>query len=781
MGAFTERHRARGAAAFAAAAGAQPSGRAAGVAVWSDSSLLQQEIERTLGGSAASPRWVSWRLTALLALAVVGFVAAALFVRELASVPRLSGDWRANAAGEPVLVGSSDAVLQPFIGRRLVALDRADSPSAPTRGTPLRAYTSTRWIPGDGQRLQAIAEHARLQRLFENPGRGTPLQLVFDDGRRVETSAAHGSVRALPATTGFLTLLALTLFVSAAVVLLSRPSPANRLYAAAALAQCVNLLFVAAEAAFVVGAPEMLARHAAASRMGLDLIAAAAGVHLAATHPSRLPPALPMAAAAWATALAIIVAMGAESLPHAWTWTQVATTLMVVVMCALYVWSFRRVPHPISGLMWRASAILAGSWALLGATVAVGTAAAPAHGGWVAVATVVWQVFFCTLLLVAPFLSQSQQRLREFALAAFAVIMAMTLDLTLVAVFALPPGMSLALALAVSALAYALTRQWLMYRWAGMHLSTAERLFEGLYRVVREAEQHPEQTTALMMRLLRDLFQPLETVAVPRESPSVRRLSDGSALIVPVPVLVDDTAARAQEEARSIVVRFAQMGQRLFNRDDAQLVERILEQMHRAVAFDHAVEQGRNEERTRIAQDLHDDIGARLLTLMYKAPTPEMEDYVRHTLQDLKTLTRGLAARQPRLSDALGEWKVDIAQRLSVVHCELGWEAAIDCDQVLSVGQWSALTRVLRELTSNVIAHSQATRADVRIALEQDILTLVVADNGVGTDPSTWSHGLGLGGVRKRIKQLGGDVHWHPNLEGGVRCEVRVRHFSQRR
>ena len=70
-----------------------------------------------------------------------------------------------------------------------------------------------------------------------------------------------------------------------------------------------------------------------------------------------------------------------------------------------------------------------------------------------------------------------------------------------------------------------------------------------------------------------------------------------------------------------------------------------------------AVERGRSEERVRIAQDLHDDIGARLLTLMYKASSPEMEDYLRHTLKDLKTLTRGLAAPSHPLSWAVAEWK----------------------------------------------------------------------------------------------------------------------------
>jgi signal transduction histidine kinase len=138
-----------------------------------------------------------------------------------------------------------------------------------------------------------------------------------------------------------------------------------------------------------------------------------------------------------------------------------------------------------------------------------------------------------------------------------------------------------------------------------------------------------------------------------------------------------------------------------------------VEQLRRAVAHDRAIEQGRSEERGRIAQDLHDDIGARLLTLMYKAPNSEMEDYVRHTLQDLKTLTRGLAATTHMLSHAAGEWKADIAQRLAASGCDLEWTFAQDCDIQLNVVQWSGLTRILRELVSNIIAHAHARHARI--------------------------------------------------------------------
>jgi signal transduction histidine kinase len=197
----------------------------------------------------------------------------------------------------------------------------------------------------------------------------------------------------------------------------------------------------------------------------------------------------------------------------------------------------------------------------------------------------------------------------------------------------------------------------------------------------------------------------------------------------------------------------------------------------RALAHDRAVESGRSEERTRIAQDLHDDIGARLLTLMYKAQSPEMEDYVRHTLLDLKTLTRGLAASEHRLSYAAAEWKADLTQRLTAAHVQLGWSVDYDRDVRLSVVQWSALTRVLRELISNALYHAHASRVDVTFSLAGALLTLSVADDGSGRDPQAWSHGLGLGGVRKRVKLLGGEVRWRENLPRGIVCEVRVQEF----
>jgi signal transduction histidine kinase len=328
----------------------------------------------------------------------------------------------------------------------------------------------------------------------------------------------------------------------------------------------------------------------------------------------------------------------------------------------------------------------------------------------------------------------------------------------------------------VVALAFALhaaARVWLRKRLSGHRTLLAERSFGLLVRAAREAPPSPQRYAQLLAQLLSELFEPLEVLSVERVPVRSRVIGGGSALLVPM--------RGPDEEAlptRAVALRFARHGERPFTPEDARLADRVVDHLRRAVARDQAVESGRTEERQRIAQDLHDDIGARLLTLMYQAPTPELEDYIRRTLQDLKTLTRGLAATEQRLSYAAAEWKADLTQRLTAAQVSLGWSVEGDIDRVLTVVQWSALTRVLRELVTNALFHGHASRIEVGLVLLGSVLSLHVADDGRGRQPEAWAQGLGQGGVRKRVKLLGGEVTWRENEPCGIVCTVRVPEFG---
>jgi len=708
--------------------------------------------ERSPGHRSRGARWIGWRARALVAAALIGCVGMLLLIRTLAAIPALPVSLQANDAGALLVVDATGAT------QRVSAIVDKGGRSTPIDAVLLQR--SARWLVDDGQRARQASQHDILARTLAS---GT-VRLTLADGQTMALNARPHGVAGLGAMFWFCATLALLLYLVTMVVLLARPEVRNALYAAMALAQVGNLLFLAAESLPALGLPAGFMRWDHDLRTGLDLVTAAALVHATGLHPRRLPGCGSRAAAVWLAILALLAAQQAGLLANTWWWTQSVAIACGLAAVAQLAWMQRAIPHPLAAVMWRLCALSVGTLLLLTLSIAALSPQTGLQGQAVAIGSAVWVIFLASMLLLLPFMARTQQLMREFALLAGVSTLATSLDLLFVALFSLSNFTSLTLALFISLGLYAGLRQWLLNQVLARERITTERMFEHLYRMVRELQSKPHDVDKHLTRLLREMFDPLEVTQLARRSSRSRVVGDGASLLVPVPQLTNTAAPSV------IALGFAGRGGRMFTADDARLADLVVDQLSRAAALDRAVERGRHEERVRIAQDLHDDIGARLLTLMYRAPTREMEDYLRHTLKDLKTLTRGLAATDHRLSHAVAEWKADVAQRLAAGGCEVTWSFDIDRDFELGVVQWSALTRILRELVSNVLAHAHATHVDIDARLERGVLTLSVADNGRGRDPEAWSHGLGLGGVRKRVKQLGGTVHWR-ELDGqGIAC-----------
>ncbi len=708
-------------------------------------------------------RWLGWRLRGLVAVALAACLAIFALMRWLAESPHLALHWQADARGQ---VTVRDAAGDLRVLRALALPDGALPVSA-----ELLAL-SPRWLVEPSRQAGALA----LQELIASAPRYGSVQLVFDDGSQQRAPLVPRGLAGLGWSFWPLASLALAVLLVGAVVALARPHAANLLYLAITLCQFASLLLLAASLAPGLGLPAPLPALDGPLRASLDLIVAATSVHALAVYPQRAArtPLWPLCA--WAIALLLIAMLWNARLP--WIGLHLALLLLGAMSWIVVRQAQQRSPHPVLKLI---EQVVAGGWIIAVLTTAAffvsSRGADP--GPQVRLATLVtallaWSLL-PALLLLAPLAMRSRQALREFALLAGVSTVAAALDLLFITVFSLSAFASLTLVVFVSLAVYAWARQWLFDRLLASHALTTERIFDQLYRAAREVQARPGRHAVQLAALLRDLFEPLEIVPSQRQLQRSRVAGGGSSLLVPVLALSEgDHGMPAPAAPSTLMLRFARRGRRIFTREDARLADRVVEQLRRAVAYDLAVERGRAEERTRIAQDLHDDIGARLLTLMYQAPNAEMEDYVRHTLKDLKTLTRGLAAGEHRWSHALGEWKADLAQRLAAARIELDWHADYDEDLWLGVVQWSALTRVLRELISNTIHHAQPTQVTVRLVLCARRLELSVADNGQGGDPQAWSQGLGLGGVKKRVKLLGGEVQWGANMPRGIVCEVRI-------
>ena len=173
------------------------------------------------------------------------------------------------------------------------------------------------------------------------------------------------------------------------------------------------------------------------------------------------------------------------------------------------------------------------------------------------------------------------------------------------------------------------------------------------------------------------------------------------------------------------------------------------------------VEQVTDRERKRIAADLHDDLGAKLLTIVHTSESERISTLAREALEEMRLSVRGLTGKPVKLIDALGDWRAEVVSRLtqSGVHGE--WSAPGDdaVPQTLSSRAYVQTTRILREAVSNIIKHSGASQCSVRCTIDAGDFQLVIQDNGKGI-PSEMDgrldKGHGMASMKGRAKQLQG-------------------------
>jgi signal transduction histidine kinase len=193
-----------------------------------------------------------------------------------------------------------------------------------------------------------------------------------------------------------------------------------------------------------------------------------------------------------------------------------------------------------------------------------------------------------------------------------------------------------------------------------------------------------------------------------------------------------------------------------------------------------AYEAGAAAERERIASDLHDDLGARLLSLAHAASAHgEVAAQAREALGEMRLVVRNLAGHATPLGDAWADWRAESLGRLSAAGVEADWPAEVpgaDAATVLPARVTMHLTRVVREAVTNMIRHSGATCCRVRLALEDGALHLSVEDNGCGLPAGGERpvQGMGLVHIERRVRDLNGT---HQNLAsalGGWKLQLRI-------
>jgi len=211
------------------------------------------------------------------------------------------------------------------------------------------------------------------------------------------------------------------------------------------------------------------------------------------------------------------------------------------------------------------------------------------------------------------------------------------------------------------------------------------------------------------------------------------------------------------------------------------------------------IEATREEERTAIAREVHDELGQALTgikmdlvwlenhltkahTVLFKERLGAAKALADGTLDGM----RNLAARlRPSLLDDLGltaaiEWQVkEFADRagcrydLDLTDEDIGFDRDRD----------TAVYRILQEALTNVARHAQANRVSVNLEAYSDTLELIIADDGKGISDRDVEDvtSMGLTGMRERAGALGGQIEVRPRAGGGTWVSLQVPRSQEKR
>ena len=201
------------------------------------------------------------------------------------------------------------------------------------------------------------------------------------------------------------------------------------------------------------------------------------------------------------------------------------------------------------------------------------------------------------------------------------------------------------------------------------------------------------------------------------------------------------------------------------------------------------LESVREEEKARIAREVHDELGQMLTVLkletsMCELAYAQLDPGLNERLNSMKRLIAQLfqlvrdvatALRPPILDAGIAsaiEWQARRFEARTQIPCLV---QVPDNLPVLSDAKAIGLFRILQEALTNVMRHAQAHTVELTLALEGDELCLTVSDDGVGFVPATGrSTSFGVVGMRERVLIMGGQLSLESEPGEGTTLSVRV-------
>ncbi len=226
------------------------------------------------------------------------------------------------------------------------------------------------------------------------------------------------------------------------------------------------------------------------------------------------------------------------------------------------------------------------------------------------------------------------------------------------------------------------------------------------------------------------------------------------------------------------------------------LRRRLERQQAAQLAFSRQVLERLEDERRRIAANLHDGLGQVLLVIRNQAllamqRSPE-ENGVRHRLEEISGATSQALEEVRQITHGLRPYQLNrlgLTQAIRATLTAVSSDRRIlfanrveDVDGIFDEDSEIHVYRIVQEAINNIIKHSAATEAAVVIKKRTNIISLSIRDNGKGFDansvsaPAPNALGFGLGGIAERVRILGGTltIDSHPGSGTNLTIEIPI-------
>ncbi len=197
----------------------------------------------------------------------------------------------------------------------------------------------------------------------------------------------------------------------------------------------------------------------------------------------------------------------------------------------------------------------------------------------------------------------------------------------------------------------------------------------------------------------------------------------------------------------------------------------------------------REEEKSKLARDIHDELGGILVSAKMdvawvekrmKSRDAESAVKLERALQALddgvQIKRRIIEELRPTLLDNLGlsaaiDWQVHEICNRAGLKCTI---ATPPDESAIPPSASIAIYRIVQEALTNIVKYARARSVNVDLRMSGDTLTLLIEDDGVGISPGAQSNHLshGIAGMRQRVRALHGEFAIARRAEGGTMIEV---------